>query len=188
MPAPSELPGITRRTGLALALAAPIGLLAACSDGASDAAEPAGSDGSGGTCVGRTPRHECTERARRGLGPTLVEWVTYRAGAHSTSDDPTRYRPADDWKRFPMGDPIERLKAHLIGLGEWSEAQHAAAQAEYEAEVAAAAKQAASHGSILDGQLPPLATMFEGVYKEMPRHLRDQMSAAAAEGHAGTGA
>jgi 2-oxoisovalerate dehydrogenase E1 component alpha subunit len=46
------------------------------------------------------------ERARSNLGPTLIEWVTYRAGPHSTSDDPSRYRPADDWTRFPLGDPI----------------------------------------------------------------------------------
>ena len=57
------------------------------------------------------------ERARRNLGPTLIEWVTYRAGAHSTSDDPSRYRPADDWQHFPLGDPVARLKQHLIGPG-----------------------------------------------------------------------
>ncbi|HJW12777.1 MAG TPA: 3-methyl-2-oxobutanoate dehydrogenase (2-methylpropanoyl-transferring) subunit alpha, partial [Albitalea sp.] len=46
------------------------------------------------------------ERARSNLGPTLIEWVTYRAGPHSTSDDPSKYRPADDWAHFPLGDPI----------------------------------------------------------------------------------
>lgn len=40
------------------------------------------------------------ERARRNLGPSLIEWVTYRAGPHSTSDDPSKYRPADDWTNF----------------------------------------------------------------------------------------
>lgn len=50
--------------------------------------------------------------------------MTYRAGGHSTSDDPTKYRPADDWKYFPLGDPVARLKQHLIGLGEWSEEAH----------------------------------------------------------------
>ena len=45
------------------------------------------------------------ERARRNLGPTLIEWVTYRAGPHSTSDDPSKYRPADDYAHFPLGDP-----------------------------------------------------------------------------------
>ncbi len=64
------------------------------------------------------------ERARTGGGPTLVEHVTYRAAAHSTSDDPARYRPKDDYEKFPLGDPVERLKSHLIGLGEWSEERH----------------------------------------------------------------
>src|SRR6195256_4299658 len=82
------------------------------------------------------------ERARSNLGPTLIEWVTYRAGAHSTSDDPSKYRPADDWARFPLGDPIARLKGHLIGIGAWSEQEHAQAQAELEAQVAAAQKEA----------------------------------------------
>jgi 2-oxoisovalerate dehydrogenase E1 component alpha subunit len=121
------------------------------------------------------------ERARSNLGPTLIEWVTYRAGAHSTSDDPTRYRPADDWTRFPLGDPVVRLKQHLIRLGAWSDEEHDATQKELEAEVSAAFKQAQSYGSILDGHIPPLATMFEDVYKDMPAHLKDQMQQAAAE-------
>ncbi len=114
------------------------------------------------------------ERARNNLGPTLLEWVTYRAGAHSTSDDPSKYRPADDWQRFPLGDPIQRLKQHLIGLNEWSEAQHDQAQKELEAEVTAAQKEAESYGSLLDGHIPSAASMFEDVYKDMPEHLRRQ--------------
>jgi 2-oxoisovalerate dehydrogenase E1 component alpha subunit len=121
------------------------------------------------------------ERARRNLGPTLIEWVTYRAGAHSTSDDPSRYRPADDWQHFPLGDPVARLKQHLIGLGAWSESEHEAAVAQHEAEVSAALKQALQHGSVLDGHIPPLASMFEDVYKHMPPHLHEQMRQAAAE-------
>src|SRR5277367_3059095 len=61
------------------------------------------------------------ERARAGHGPTLIELVTYRAAAHSTSDDPTRYRPRDDYQHWPLGDPIERLKQHLMHLGHWTE-------------------------------------------------------------------
>ncbi len=114
------------------------------------------------------------ERARRNLGPTLIEWITYRAGPHSTSDDPSKYRPADDWQRFPLGDPIARLKLHLIAGGHWSEAQHEQAQREIEAEVAAAQKEAERHGTLLDGRIPSAATMFEGVYEEMPAHLRAQ--------------
>jgi 2-oxoisovalerate dehydrogenase E1 component alpha subunit len=66
------------------------------------------------------------ERARNGHGPTLIEHVTYRAGAHSTSDDPSRYRPKERLGAWPLGDPVERLKEHLIALGEWSEARHEA--------------------------------------------------------------
>ena len=119
------------------------------------------------------------QRARSNLGPTLIEWITYRAGAHSTSDDPTRYRPADDWQRFPLGDPVQRLKQHLITLGAWSEEEHDATVKALDAEVSAAFKEALSHGSILDGHIPPLATMFEDVYKDMPAHLQEQMREAA---------
>ena len=114
------------------------------------------------------------ERARSNLGPTLIEWVTYRAGAHSTSDDPTKYRPADDWAKFPLGDPIARLKQHLIERGEWSEAAHAAAQQELEAEIAAAQKEAESYGTLADGHVHSAASMFEDVYEEMPAHLLRQ--------------
>ncbi len=122
------------------------------------------------------------ERARRNLGPTLIEWVTYRAGAHSTSDDPTRYRPADDWQHFPLGDPVARLKQHLIALGAWSEAEHVQTQQALEAEMSAALKEALQYGSVLDGHIPPLASMFEDVYKDMPPHLHEQMRQAAEQG------
>src|SRR5574343_80868 len=114
------------------------------------------------------------QRARANHGPTLIERVTYRAGPHSTSDDPSKYRPADDWQRFPLGDPIERLKQHLIAIGEWSEERHAQAQKELEQEVIAAQKEAESHGTLLDGRVPSAATMFDDVYKDMPEHLRRQ--------------
>jgi 2-oxoisovalerate dehydrogenase E1 component alpha subunit len=114
------------------------------------------------------------ERARGGHGPTLIEWVTYRAGPHSTSDDPSRYRPADDWSWFPLGDPIARLRRHLTGKGWWSDEEHDKVQAELEAEVLAAQKEAEQHGTLIDGRVPSAATMFEDVYKEMPEHLRQQ--------------
>jgi len=114
------------------------------------------------------------ERARRGLGPTLIEWVTYRAGPHSTSDDPSKYRPADDWTHFPLGDPIARLKKHLINLGAWSDQEHDEVHKALEAEVAAAQKEAESYGTLIDGRIPSAATMFEDVYEEMPEHLRRQ--------------
>ena len=114
------------------------------------------------------------QRARSNLGPTLIEWVTYRGGPHSTSDDPSKYRPADDWSRFPLGDPIQRLAQHLIRIGEWSEERHEAAKKEIEATVAAAQKEAERHGTLESGYVPSAAEMFEDVYKEMPAHLRRQ--------------
>lgn len=114
------------------------------------------------------------ERARSNIGPTLIEWITYRAAAHSTSDDPSKYRDADDWKYFPLGDPIERLRQHMIVRGVWSEEQHAALQTEVETEVIAAQKEAESYGSLADGHVFPAPAMFEDVFKHMPAHLRRQ--------------
>ena len=114
------------------------------------------------------------ERARRGSGPTLLELVTYRAGPHSTSDDPSRYRPADEWQAWPLGDPIERLKQHLIGLGEWSEARHAALVEELEAHVQASWKEALSHGTMEDSRALDPDAMFEDVFRELPPHLARQ--------------
>jgi 2-oxoisovalerate dehydrogenase E1 component alpha subunit len=113
-------------------------------------------------------------RARQGLGPTLVEWVTYRAAPHSTSDDPSKYRPKDDQQAWPLGDPIDRLKRHLISLGEWSEARHVQLSAEMEEEIAAAAQEARGYGTLHEGPKSSPATIFEDVYKDMPRHLREQ--------------
>jgi 2-oxoisovalerate dehydrogenase E1 component alpha subunit len=61
------------------------------------------------------------ERARSNAGPTLIEFFTYRVEGHSTSDDPTKYRSAEENVKWPLGDPVARLKQHLIGLGAWDE-------------------------------------------------------------------
>ncbi|HMN35697.1 MAG TPA: 3-methyl-2-oxobutanoate dehydrogenase (2-methylpropanoyl-transferring) subunit alpha [Chiayiivirga sp.] len=114
------------------------------------------------------------ERARRDLGPTLIEWISYRAGPHSTSDDPSKYRPADDAQHFPLGDPIERLKGHLIKRGLWSEAQHEATRAAFDEEIAQALKEAERHGILGSDNRPGAADMFEDVYEHMPEHLRRQ--------------
>jgi 2-oxoisovalerate dehydrogenase E1 component alpha subunit len=114
------------------------------------------------------------ERARTGAGPTLIEHVTYRAAAHSTSDDPSRYRPKDDYEKWPLGDPVERLKGHLIALGEWSEQRHAALVQELEAQVASAWKEACSHGTMTDGPKLDWRLMFEDVFKDVPEHLKRQ--------------
>ncbi len=114
------------------------------------------------------------ERARRGGGPTLIELVTYRAGAHSTSDDPSKYRPKDEYKSFPLGDPIERLKQHLISAGHWSEEKHEQLEEELKAEVLAAWKEAQQYGTMTEGPFLDSASMFDDVYAETPDHLESQ--------------
>jgi 2-oxoisovalerate dehydrogenase E1 component alpha subunit len=105
------------------------------------------------------------ERARANLGATLIELFTYRAAGHSTSDDPARYRPADEAEHWPLGDPIERLKRHLIQLDEWSEEQHAALVDELIAAVRSAARTAEEVGTLGQSK-PDRKEMFEGVFKE----------------------
>src|SRR5215475_13889222 len=114
------------------------------------------------------------ERARRNLGPTVVEYVTYRVGAHSTSDDPSVYRPKTESDAWPLGDPVLRLRAHLIRRGVWSEERHKQAEAEILSEVIAVQKEAESHGTLHSGPHPSARDMFEGVFEEMPPHLRRQ--------------
>ena len=116
------------------------------------------------------------QRARTGSGPTLIELVTYRAAAHSTSDDPARYRAKDDQEHWPLGDPILRLKQHLIKLGEWSEERHQALSAELEALVNSSWKEATSYGTMSEGPRLDADLMFEDVFKEMPEHLKKQQA------------
>jgi 2-oxoisovalerate dehydrogenase E1 component alpha subunit len=111
------------------------------------------------------------ERARSNLGATVIEHFTYRAEGHSTSDDPARYRPAQEAKLWPLGDPIERLKSHLIGLGAWSDEDQQTLHAELVEEVRAAGKESESHGTLHAGDRPSVKTMFEDVYKEMDWRL-----------------
>jgi 2-oxoisovalerate dehydrogenase E1 component alpha subunit len=104
----------------------------------------------------------------------VIELFTYRAEGHSTSDDPARYRPAEEAKGWPLGDPIDRLRAHLIALGEWSDAQQDALQKAVVDLVKAAGKEAETHGTLSEGKRPSVKTMFDDVYKEQPWHIRRQ--------------
>ena len=114
------------------------------------------------------------DRARNEGGPTLIELVTYRGGAHSTSDDPSRYRPKDEWQAFPLGDPVERLKQHLVKLGHWSEEDHAALEQEMKTKVTEAWKEAVSYGTLTDPPFLDVSLMFEDVFAETPDYLAAQ--------------
>jgi 2-oxoisovalerate dehydrogenase E1 component alpha subunit len=119
-----------------------------------------------------------SERARNGFGPTLIEHVTYRAGGHSSSDDPSAYRAKEESDAWPLGDPIERLKTHLIAVGVWSDEQHAQLEAEVLELVTATQKQAEAIGTLGAGDMPSPRDMFEGVYETMPPHLVRQRQEA----------
>lgn len=119
-----------------------------------------------------------TERARAGHGPTLIEFVTYRIGAHSTSDDPSGYRSDDSDAAWPLGDPIERLSKHLIELGEWSAERQTQAEAEVAEDIKQIQKRAEAHGAMGKGARVSPASMFENVFEEMPLNLKRQRQEA----------
>lgn len=100
------------------------------------------------------------ERARAGEGPTLIEAYTYRMGAHTTSDDPTRYRGADEVEVWRLRDPIERVKVYL--------ARNGIADSAYFDEVEAAADTMAEgvRAGVRSMVEPPATAMFDHVYAE----------------------
>ncbi|GHA07672.1 3-methyl-2-oxobutanoate dehydrogenase (2-methylpropanoyl-transferring) subunit alpha [Novosphingobium arvoryzae] len=120
-------------------------------------------------------------RARANMGPTLIEHFTYRAEGHSTSDDPGQYRSAQEREEWPLGDPIMRLKRHLIARGEWSVEQHTAMDTELVEHVKAATKEAEKNGVLGHGLHHPFRTMFEDVFEELPWHLQEQSEQAMRE-------
>ena len=113
------------------------------------------------------------ERARANRGATLIEFFTYRAAPHSTSDDPTRYRAADEAERWPLGDPIDRLERHLTAIGEWSPQRQAELKTEAAETVNAAVKEGEAVG-VLGQSKPDLGRMFEDVFETEDWRLVEQ--------------
>ncbi|MBY5920848.1 thiamine pyrophosphate-dependent dehydrogenase E1 component subunit alpha [Ferrimonas balearica] len=103
--------------------------------------------------------------------PVLIEAMTYRLGAHSSSDDPTGYRSREEEAKWREHDPVLRYKLWLINKGWWSEAEDEALYQTYREEVLAAVKVAE--------KVPPpgLDTLVSDVYDNVPRHLADQLDA-----------
>jgi pyruvate dehydrogenase E1 component alpha subunit len=111
---------------------------------------------------------EAVERARSGGGPTLVECETYRIGAHSSSDDPTRYRDEREVEAWKKRDPIEALRNKLIDAKQWDLARDEALRTSLLAEVNEAIAEAEQK------QDPRREELFDDVYAELPWHLREQ--------------
>lgn len=108
------------------------------------------------------------ERAAAGAGATLVELVTYRMGAHTTADDPTRYRTQAEVDRHRADDPIERLRLYLEDRSAWSAAEEEGLQEEIAEQLKQCIERAES------APAPPLSTIFQPVYAEQPAHLCEQ--------------
>jgi 2-oxoisovalerate dehydrogenase E1 component alpha subunit len=114
------------------------------------------------------------ERARNGGGPTFIELYTYRTEGHSTSDNPDAYRGKNEADYWPLGDPIDRLKKHLIAIDAWSEEQHNELEANTTQMITDTWKAALEYGSLDNGPHWPVSSMFEDVFEEIPPHLVKQ--------------
>jgi 2-oxoisovalerate dehydrogenase E1 component alpha subunit len=114
------------------------------------------------------------QRASAGLGPTHIEVYTYRAGAHSSSDDASAYRPEKEFEYWPGGDPVERLKLHLIDAKLWDEKRHKGLEQKIDSEVMSAYKEACEFGDLASGPYPPASTIFTEVYESVPWHVQEQ--------------
>jgi len=111
---------------------------------------------------------EAAERARGGGGPTLIEALTYRMGAHSSSDDPARYRPDEEVRQWEELDPLARVRLHAKWRGIWTDGLEEEARAEAERAVT----QMISDCERLPP--PPVESLFDDVYERMPVLLRTQ--------------
>lgn len=111
---------------------------------------------------------EATERARAGLGPTLIECVTYRIEGHSSSDDPSVYRNAAEPSSWEPKDPLRRMRAYLKGEGIWSEGLEKEISDKYNDEIT-------KYLAIAEAESPPdVESLFDDVFQELPWHLREQ--------------
>lgn len=111
---------------------------------------------------------DAAARARRGDGPTFIESVTYRMGAHSSSDDPSRYRSAEEVALWAKRDPVERFRRYMVTKGLVTDASDEALLVELAAEINAAIAEAERHPNAAREQV------FDDVYAALPWHLRAQ--------------
>jgi pyruvate dehydrogenase E1 component alpha subunit/2-oxoisovalerate dehydrogenase E1 component alpha subunit len=111
---------------------------------------------------------DAVSTARSGQGPSFIECVTYRIGAHSTSDDPSRYRSDEEVREWQKKDPIERLERHLRYRGLLDDELAQRTENEILEEIGAALVEVERHGP------PPRESLFDDVYAELPWHLDEQ--------------
>lgn len=118
--------------------------------------------------------HETVAKARKecleGKGPVFIEAITYRMGAHSTSDDPTRYRSEEELKKWEKKCPLLRLKRYLVKQNLWDEKKEEAFLNEIKQQVDEAIEDAKQTPP------PPLRSLVDQVYFTVPPSLEEQYS------------
>lgn len=110
--------------------------------------------------------------ARNGGGPSLIETITYRLSDHTTADDASRYRPADEVKNAWKVEPLIRLRKYLIDTRAWSEEKETALKTECSKRVEAAVEDYAQTGK------QSTDAMFDFLFAKPPRHLQEQRTQA----------
>ncbi|MCX5908821.1 MAG: thiamine pyrophosphate-dependent enzyme, partial [Deltaproteobacteria bacterium] len=113
---------------------------------------------------------EARERALAGLGPTMIEAVTFRVGAHTTADDPTKYREDAELEQWKGLDPLLRLQKYLQGKGLWSEGEEEKIKAEAEEVIHQAVQEAEQFPA------PQPEDIFRHTFAEVPPNLQEQMN------------
>ena len=111
---------------------------------------------------------EAVDRARNGGGPSLVECETYRIGAHSSSDDPTRYRDEREVEQWKKRDPVELMRSRLQAWGMWTAQKEDELRAQVLEQVNAAIAEAEKKSD------PSRESLFDDVYANAPWSLREQ--------------
>ena len=119
------------------------------------------------------------EHARQGNGPRLIEALTYRMSDHTTADDASRYRPAEELEQARQNEPMLRLRRYLECLDAWSEQDETALKAEHEQRV-----EAEVEAYLGTGAMPP-ESMFDCLYETLPSALQTQRDEVLAGGVAG---
>ncbi|MBT3235325.1 MAG: thiamine pyrophosphate-dependent dehydrogenase E1 component subunit alpha [Bdellovibrionales bacterium] len=112
---------------------------------------------------------KAANKARNGGGPTLIEGITYRLGAHTTADDPTRYRTDEELVPWLLRDPLLRLKEQMVSEGSISKEQ--LSQMENQAK-----KSARRSFEEAESESPPkMGELYSHLYAEMPSPLEEQL-------------
>lgn len=109
------------------------------------------------------------EYTRKGNGPVLIEALTYRKGAHTTSDDPSKYRTKEEEQQWEVKDPLKRLKGYLASKNLWDDDQEEKINKEFKKEVERQFEEAENYGEY------PLEDVFQYQYSEMTDDLKRQL-------------